>query len=746
MLLMRPPEWVHLGVLILLELLPHTPPPVVCQRVPVLLEQRVDARDAAVPAVVQVIQRQPPVLRLGLLLLQRILTPHALAVNELTLPGLDVPVQVGDELVLLVAHAGPEVGDPQVRLLAVAQVRLGDQDVAHGQHAQAANLLGAVKHHGGEAAGHLGVEADLDTRLDLVLTLDQQVQQLLRMHHRLPVVGHEADEGGVPLVGDLGEGGGARGHEHLADAVLKALESLVVHTQEGLSSALLGVDVLKRPHAVLVGKALSCHAAFGQDADLETRHVEQQVWVVLAVHAHEAVVPLKGGQAAGQAVFHVPEHGAAQVHVVLHQPHARVTGPALAVVVADDVLVVGVRVLGEVALDQVLGLLGSEAEEDVDLVDVARVEADGVPRLSAHVPEGQELVGHLGRARHFTGPCEAQQQQVQDQTVVLRDEAGKLQSSDEAVAVGVAHVLVRNHHVVLGGDVVGNVVVHNQAQQPVHEREVHLLKHLLELALHHHHALAILCLPHAVEVVDAVAPLVRQQGGWLRVTGLYPVGEEVPLVRLKPQVLVQVAVCDLLQGLNLIHWDEVAVEVHELDGHLLELALSQQVALDALQSLVRVVVGLLHKPQLLPLLLVEAHRHHVLLLEPLQGQDEQLGVVLVVEGGEGDAAVLAALQPVHRGGVDGNCLLGGHVGAVLEVVVLPLLLGLEVQAGQAPQVLAAHSLVDSGAAADALSVVVRHVGPPVRLLLHVPQDHVLHRGGQARHLPGDVGLPAAPGL
>ena len=39
---------------------------------------------------------------------------------------------------------------------------LRDQDVAHGQHAQAANLLGAVEHHGREAAGHLGVEADLD--------------------------------------------------------------------------------------------------------------------------------------------------------------------------------------------------------------------------------------------------------------------------------------------------------------------------------------------------------------------------------------------------------------------------------------------------------------------------------------------------------------------------------------------------------------------------------------------------------
>ncbi len=79
----------------------------------------------------------------------------------------------------------------------------------------------------------------------------------------------------------------------------------------------------------------------------------------------------------------------------------------------------------------------------------------------------------------------------------------------------------------------------------------------------------------------------------------------------------------------------------------------------------------------------------------------------------------------------------------LEVVVLALLLGLEVEAGEAAQVLAAHGLVDGGAAADALAVVVRHVGPPVRLLLHVAQNHVLNRRRQPRHLPRDVCLPAA---
>ena len=86
-------------------------------------------------------------------------------------------------------------------------------------------------------------------------------------------------------------------------------------------------------------------------------------------------------------------------------------------------------------------------------------------------------------------------------------------------------------------------------------------------------------------------------------------------------------------------------------SYLFESTLGEQVPLDPGQGLVGVVISLLHQAQLLPLLLVQPDSHRVLLLQALQGQDEQLGVVLVAEGGEGDGGELARLQPVHRGGV-----------------------------------------------------------------------------------------------
>ena len=76
------------------------------------------------------------------------------------------------------------------------------------------------------------------------------------------------------------------------------------------------------------------------------------------------------------------------------------------------------------------------------------------------------------------------------------------------------------------------------------------------------------------------------------------------------------------------------------------------------ESLVGVVVSLLDQPELLSLALVEPALDTVGLLQSLQGQDQQLGVVFVGEGREGDGGEPPALLPVNCGGVDGDRLLG----------------------------------------------------------------------------------------
>lgn len=62
--------------------------------------------------------------------------------------------------------------------------------MAHGQHTKTTQLFGSIEDYWRETTGHFGVETDLDTCLDLVLALHQQVQELLGIDHGLTEVCH----------------------------------------------------------------------------------------------------------------------------------------------------------------------------------------------------------------------------------------------------------------------------------------------------------------------------------------------------------------------------------------------------------------------------------------------------------------------------------------------------------------------------------------------------------------------------
>lgn len=79
----------------------------------------------------------------------------------------------------------------------------------------------------------------------------------------------------------------------------------------------------------------------------------------------------------------------------------------------------------------------------MDAVDVSAVQANGVGTLCSTVLEAEEIVGHLWRSSHLAGTVKTQNEQVHHQAIVLHNEGGKLQAPDDAVRVGVVHVLER---------------------------------------------------------------------------------------------------------------------------------------------------------------------------------------------------------------------------------------------------------------------------------------------------------------
>lgn len=118
MTLMSPPEGVLLQDLELLEVLTHPPSLIVSECQTILLEQGVDSRNTVIPTILQVIKCETSILSLCFGTFQCILGPNPLGVLELTLPGVDVAVQIGYQLILLMTHTGSVMGDAGIGLFA----------------------------------------------------------------------------------------------------------------------------------------------------------------------------------------------------------------------------------------------------------------------------------------------------------------------------------------------------------------------------------------------------------------------------------------------------------------------------------------------------------------------------------------------------------------------------------------------------------------------------------------------------
>lgn len=80
-------------------------------------------------------------------------------------------------------------------------------------------------------------------------------------------------------------------------------------------------------------------------------------------------------------------------------------------------------------------------EKNMDAINVSAIQANGVSRFCRHILETQEIIWHLRWASHLTGSVQTKNQQVHHQTVVLNNERSKLESTNNAIGVGVIHVL-----------------------------------------------------------------------------------------------------------------------------------------------------------------------------------------------------------------------------------------------------------------------------------------------------------------
>ena len=88
---------------------------------------------------------------------------------------------------------------------------------------------------------------------------------------------------------------------------------------------------------------------------------------------------------------------------MLHETHTTILGPAFFVVVSHNVLVVRVRVFGQVALDQVFRFFLVEPEDHEYLVDIAAEETNGMAGLYSFILVAHEVIRLLRGSSQIRG-------------------------------------------------------------------------------------------------------------------------------------------------------------------------------------------------------------------------------------------------------------------------------------------------------------------------------------------------------
>lgn len=141
------------------------------------------------------------------------------------------------------------------------------------------------------------------------------------------------------------------------------------------------------------------------------------------------------------------------------------------------------------------GLFMIKLEKHPHLVNVTRVQTNGMRRLCLHVREREILILLTWRTSKLAGSVETEDEEIADEAIVLHDKGRELETANEAVGVGVRHIFVTDDDVVLCRDVVGDVVIDDESKETIEERHVHLLGHTFEFRLEENDAFAVRGLP-----------------------------------------------------------------------------------------------------------------------------------------------------------------------------------------------------------------------------------------------------------
>src|SRR5271170_3604201 len=149
----------------------------------------------------------------------------------------------------------------------------------------------------------------------------------------------------------------------------------------------------------------------------------------------------------------------------------------------------------------------------------------------------------------------------------------------------------------------------------------------------------------------------------------------------------------------------------------------------------RRIIRLFNKSQLFSLTLIQPSLDTIRLLQLLQSQRQQLGIVFIIERREWDGLKSTCFKPMYRHSINRNALFTRHVRTVFEIIMLTFLFRFKPNSRKSTEILFRNSFIDGSATTNTFTVEVACTDPPIGFGFDVSKDDGLDRCGKTGDRP-----------
>lgn len=168
---------------------------------------------------------------------------------------------------------------------------------------------------------------------------------------------------------------------------------------------------------------------------------------------------------------------------MFHESHSTVFRPTLSIVVSDHILVVRVRILSKIPLNELSSFVAGEFEENIKMIDIPEIDSNGMSGLNFDRLEYHELIFISSRSCNLVSSIETHDKNIDDESIELEDERSELQTHKQSIIVSMIHVFKVDNHVILSRHVVSNVMIDYQSKQSIQQCQINFLVYLVKSSL-----------------------------------------------------------------------------------------------------------------------------------------------------------------------------------------------------------------------------------------------------------------------